>query len=343
MHVQNLTDLIYAGIKTTTNNKPRSHLGASTIGHPCERKLWMDFRWIMREDFNGRILRLFRRGQDEEAPLIKDLRAAGLKIDAVNPTTKKQFGFSDGFFAGSCDGIILSGVPEAPTKKHVFEAKTHSLKSYKDVEKNGVEKSKPMHYVQMQVYMGAFGIDRALYVAVCKDDDQIYTERVRYDASVFEWANTRAQRIIASDRMPEPLSADPSWHECKYCSAYAVCHKGSIAQDVHCRTCSNVTFQRDGKVHCAKWDCEVPDVDAQMAGCDGHILHPDLVPWAMVIDNGKVSWHVDTDCDVRNGEPDFDVFTSKEILANVNACISMREDKFAQDARMELGGRIVSA
>ena len=126
---------------------PRGHMGASLLGHPCERYLWLNFRWVMPEKFIGRILRLFRRGQNEEATIISDLRAIG--IDVRGAQTRVNF---DAFVSGSADGVALSGVPEAPTKPHVLEIKTHSLKSFNDVSKKGVEKSKFMHYIQMQVY-----------------------------------------------------------------------------------------------------------------------------------------------------------------------------------------------
>lgn len=339
MKIETLADKIYQGIKDANNDKPRSHLGASIIGHSCDRWLWFSFRWIAREDFDGRMLRLFRRGQDEELPLVADLRRIGMKISDIDQKTKRQFSFKDGFFAGSMDGIIHSGVPESPNKEHILEAKTHSKKSYDQLEKDGVEKSKPVHFAQMQVYMGAMSIDRALYVAVCKDDDRIYTERVRYDKDIFDALSSRAQRIIASDRMPEPLSTDGTWYECKYCAAYSICHQNKIPQEVHCRTCSNVTFLRTGKAHCQHWDAEIP-TDAQIQGCDHHIIHPDLVPFPMIVEDGKVSWKVG-EILVQNGEVARDVFSSAEILADAKACASMIGDAFAMDARMELGGRIV--
>jgi hypothetical protein len=59
------------------------------------------------------------------------------------------------------------------------------------LEKKGVKVSKPMHWAQMQVYMLGTKIERALYVAVCKDDDRIYTERVKYDRSRQELTRSR--------------------------------------------------------------------------------------------------------------------------------------------------------
>jgi hypothetical protein len=144
-------------------DRPRPHLGASMLGGVCERRIWLSFRWAVQPKFSGRILRLFRRGHQEEANIIKDLRAIGVMVKPVDTQDGVNFG---SHVSGSIDAIIDGGVPEAPTKRHIGEFKTHSLKSFNDVEAKGVEKSKPEHYAQMQVYMHGTGIDRALYVAV---------------------------------------------------------------------------------------------------------------------------------------------------------------------------------
>ena len=266
--------------------KPRPHLGGSMIGHKCDRWLWLSFRWAVVEQFPGRILRLFRRGHHEEKWIVEDLKAAGVEVIEVDQTTGRQFLIKDGHFGGSLDGVAVSGIPEAPDKPHVLEFKTHALKSFDDLCKKGVKESKPMHYAQMQVYMDGVDVDRALYLAVCKNDDRIYTERVKLVKSEAKALNDRAQRIIASDRMPEPLSADPTWYECKFCAAHSFCHGGEPSRQVNCRTCAHSTAERDGRWTCARWDADIPSVDAQRAGCDDHVPNPDLVPWKMIDGDG---------------------------------------------------------
>jgi len=32
---------------------PRSHLGASMLGHPCDRWLWLSFRWAVVDGVQG--------------------------------------------------------------------------------------------------------------------------------------------------------------------------------------------------------------------------------------------------------------------------------------------------
>ena len=122
---------------SSKKSKPRPHMGVSLLGHHCERWLWINFRWAVVEDFDGRILRLFRRGHSEEDTIIKDLRNIG--IDIRSSQRRVDFG---NHVSGSLDGVIESGVPEAPKSRHVAEFKTHSKKSFDDMVKNGVEKSK---------------------------------------------------------------------------------------------------------------------------------------------------------------------------------------------------------
>jgi hypothetical protein len=315
---------------------PRPHLGVSTLGHVCDRWLWLSFRWAVQPKFPGRILRLFRRGHQEETNIIADLRAIGVDVRKVSTQHRVDFG---SHVSGSLDGIIEKGVPEAPKAQHVAEFKTHSKKSFDDMVKHGVEKSKPEHFVQMQVYMHGTGIERALYFAICKDNDQIYTERVKYEKEIAEKYVRRGHYLALSERMPPPISEDPSWYQCKFCDAHKFCHESKTTEHANCRTCAHATPKSDSTWHCARWDDSIP-LDAQRTGCESHVLHPDLVPWqrkpgpdewkAIYVINGK---------DVANGQPGNGVYSSREILANPSECASPGE--LVAQLREEFNGRIV--
>lgn len=311
----------------------RYHLGCSLLGHPCDRYLWLSFRWAVIEKFNGRILRLFRRGQMEETTIVQDLRAIGMDIRATGGSQSRvDFG---SHVSGSMDGIIYIGVPEAPNKKHILECKTHSLKSFAKLTKEGVEKSNFTHYVQMQVYMLGSNIDRAIYYAICKDNDEIYTERVRLDKALAQKYVDRGHRITLSDRMPPPLSTDPTWYQCSYCPAKDFCHSSHTTKEVNCRTCSHSTAKENSTWHCARWDDAIPN-KAQLNGCDSHVLHPDLVPYQMLDSddgiNGK--WLI-AGKEIVNGEGGY---LSSEILANPK----MLGDKRVDEVRAVLGAKIVA-
>jgi predicted phage-related endonuclease len=314
----------------SADNIPREHLGCSQIGHPCERWLWLSFRWAVRPSFSGRTLRIFRRGNREERIIASDLENIGIDIRHTGASQKRiSFGPHVG---GSVDGIIERGVPGAESKRHIAEFKTTNAKNFAKLEKDGVQKAQPTHYAQMQLYMLGTGIDRALYVAVCKDDDRYYTERVSLDKAAAESLRDKALRIVASETMPAPISTDPSWYQCRFCDAHEFCHTTKLTKEVNCRTCAHSSVQEQW--HCNRWEDDIP-VGHQRKGCDSHVLHPDLVPWQFrQSDDEFDALYVIDGVLTLNGE---NGYLSKELVANASACAA----GLGQVFREEMGGRIV--
>lgn len=257
---------------------PRAHLGASVIGHPCERYLWLHFRWAGREAFSGRMLRLFEYGRQIEQRLVDELRDIGVEVHDVDPETGQQFRVSahGGHFGGSMDGAAL-GLAEASKTWHVLEFKSSSAKHFAALQANGVQQAKPQHHAQMQVYMGLTGMERAFYLVENKDTSELYQERVHFDPVEFERLMARALRVITAAEPPPRISADPAWFECKWCHFHGQCH-GQDAPAVNCRTCAHSTPELDGDV---RWSCAQHKRDLslghQMAGCDGHRYIPILL------------------------------------------------------------------
>lgn len=303
--------------------KRRGHLGASAIGAKCARQIWYGFRWAWNEKHQGRMLRLFKRGHDEEFSFVSYLREAGaevqdysqrlgyhektgnyvcidwevelppyekdhcidvsqseehIKLATAKGQGPKQWGFTDhdGHFSGSSDGRIRW--PDVlPEGWGLQEFKTHSEKSFvalagaleswrkhvTDPQKNpftgkGVLTSKPQHYQQMQVYMHQLGLKWALYVAVCKNTDDLYTEIIYYKEEVALYLIERAKGIIGVQKAPPKLTQDPSWFECKFCAFREICHYAKEPQ-VNCRSCSFATPVADGRWRCNKFDAILPE------------------------------------------------------------------------------------
>jgi len=297
-------------------DRPRPHLGASMLGHACDRWIWLSFRWAAREKFSGRMLRLFRRGHAEEATIIKDLALVGIDF------SKRQANVSFGsHVSGSADAIIESGISEAPQTRHIAEFKTHNKKSFDALEKEGVLKAKPEHWGQMQIYMAGTFIERALYVAVCKDDDRYYIEHVKFDKEAAEKLIARGKRLALSDEIPPPISVDPTWYQCRFCPAHAMCHEKQPTQHVNCRTCAHSTPKEDSTWKCERFDAEGIPFEYQLKGCDAHVLHPDMVPWDAKLgdpDEWSVTYTIN-DKPVVNGEGGF---ASTEIVVNPEGCAS---------------------
>jgi hypothetical protein len=273
-------DAIFAAYEADTSDGFRSHLGASLIGKECERALWYDFRWTTRAKFPGRVLRLFETGHLAEARLVQNLRRTGATVLEVDPETGRQFRVQahGGHFGGSLDGIAHN-LLEAPKTWHVLEFKTHSAKSFADLAAKHVRQSKPQHFAQMQIYMSLTGLTRALYVAVNKDNDDLYIERVELDTAVSARLLEKAQRVIFAATPLPRISEDPSWYQCRLCDHADVCH-GKQAAEINCRTCLHAT-PIDGGWHCARHNKSLTEVD-QRTACAHHLYLPPLVPGRQV-------------------------------------------------------------
>ena len=269
-------DAIYAAYEARRETGWREHLGASLIGHECERSLWLSFRWATKAAHAGRILRLFQTGQLEEARLVADLRAAGVQVLDKDPDTGRQWSVSAvrGHFGGSMDATAI-GVLEAPKTFHVCEFKTHSNKSFGELKKKGVAAAKPQHMAQMQVYMHLGNLTRALYLAVNKDTDELYAERVAYDPVAATRLLVKAERVINADRPPARISDDPGYFVCRMCDHRATCHEGALPAR-NCRTCLSSTPIDGGAWHCARFDKTLIRSE-QNAGCALHLYVPELV------------------------------------------------------------------
>lgn len=307
-----LIDAAHEAKRSSHKEVFRPHMGASTLGEKCDRKLWLGFRWAVRETFPGRILRVFRRGQNEEAQVVDDLRAIGCKVRSTGADqTRVDFG---SHVSGSIDGIITSGVPDAPKKAHVLEIKTHAKKSFEALEKEGVEKAHPKHFAQVQAYMLGTGIDRALYVAVCKDDDRLHVERFKLDKDRAEKLVERGKRIATQDEIPPPLSSDPSWYECKFCSAHDFCHGSRVTKEVNCRTCAHSTAEADGTWTCARHGGNAMPTDWMREAHECHALHEHLAPWPIAYDENGDAVHTIDGVEARG-------FATAEVIANPKACV----------------------
>lgn len=319
---------IFSALERTDDWRP--HLGASVIGHNCERFLWLSFRWATRAKIEGRVARLFRRGELEETQIVSDLANAGLLVRDRNPKTGGQFRVSahGGHFGGSLDALV-SNVPDVddPRETLVAEFKTMARKGFNDLSKNGCREAQPRHFAQMQAYMHlsfpnnpARQITRALYVVVCKDDDNIHTEIIEYDADFAQSLLDKADRIIFSDELPPRIADDPTWFECSWCPMKTVCHTAQLPEP-SCRSCIYVKPEQDGG---ARWSCQLKDADldydAQVEGCEHHAFNPALMTkWGELKNtsdaDGWIEYEMPDGRTFKNGFRGRDVFSSSELAA----------------------------
>lgn len=242
-------------------------LGASFLGEECIRKTWLSWRAYAKSEFEGRMLRLFGTGHWQEERIVADLRNAGFEVWERDAKTGEQIEFIDdsGHFIVKLDGII-KGVPESEKKPHVLEIKTHNKNSFSSLEKYGVQKAKPEHYVQVQAGMAYSNIDRGLYVAVCKDDEKFYVERIKPDAAVQAESTKKIIRLVSAKMRPAGISDDGQAFGCKYCDMKAVCTR-AVEPLRTCRSCVHA----DPSAMMGEWLCtrynSLLTKEAQISAC----------------------------------------------------------------------------
>jgi hypothetical protein len=264
---QQIIRRIYAAIEKEKVNPDLylGRLGSSFIGEECVRQIWLDWRGFARGQFDGRMLRLFETGHLQEARIVDDLRRAGLAIWDKH-TDGRQYEFIDetGHLITKVDGVARD-VPESD-KPHVLEIKTHNKNSFASLVKKGVQEAKPSHYAQMQISMRLGGFTLALYVAVCKDDEQFYIECVKEDVSLQDKLIKKVDTLVSARLRPAGISDDGTSFGCKFCDMKSVCVK-EVEPLRHCRTCSMCVPGAEGK-----WVCELNrhtlTFDEQRAGCE---------------------------------------------------------------------------
>lgn len=215
------------------------------------------------------MLRLFQTGHLQEERIQDDLKNAGFQV-WTHQEDGNQFTYTDetGHFVCKLDGVI-KGVIGAEKTPHDLEIKTHSLKSYDEVKKKGVEKAKPVHFYQMQAGMLYSKLSRALYVALCKNDEDYHIERIRPDSAVREEIQHKIRTLVNATIPPQGVSPDGDAYDCRWCDMKEVC-TGQKKPIKTCRSCQYATvILKDGK-----WGCmlskEVLSLDQQREACKAY-------------------------------------------------------------------------
>ncbi|WP_394227071.1 hypothetical protein [Paracoccus marcusii] len=215
---------------------PRTYLGASRLGHACERALQFEFAGAPKDesaDFGGQTLRIFEIGHQLEDLAIRWLRAAGLDLYTRkgNRPDGEQFGFSvaGGRIRGHVDGII-AGAPAALGLRTpaLWECKTMNAKNWRACVKEGVAVSKPVYAAQIAIYQAYMepsvpGISSApaLFTAINKDTAELHHEQVPFDADLAQRMSDRAVRILqatdAGELLPR-IAISRDFFECRFCA-----------------------------------------------------------------------------------------------------------------------------
>ncbi|AOZ70653.1 hypothetical protein LPB142_16030 [Rhodobacter xanthinilyticus] len=220
---------------------PRTYLGASRLGHACERALQFEFAGAPKDegaDFGGQTLRIFEIGHQLEDLAIRWLRAAGIDLYTRkgNRPDGEQFGFSvaGGRIRGHVDGIIAAApAPLGIGVPALWECKTMNAKNWRACVKDGVAVAKPVYAAQIALYQAYMegtvpGISAhpALFTAINKDTAELHHELVPFDAGLAQRMSDRGVRILqatdAGELLPR-IATNRDFFECRFCPWAARC------------------------------------------------------------------------------------------------------------------------
>lgn len=203
--------------KRIDSKESRSYMGASGLGEPCDRKLWCSYK-LPKKLHKPRTQRIFDLGNMLEDYLVSLIRDAGITIH-THDEDNEQFGFEDGIIAGHIDGVLEDGTPV------LIEFKSYNSTRFAALKKGGVKENDPKYYTQIQVYMNKMELESCKFLAICKNDCELYEEDVAYDPIEANWAINRGHDIGAMEEWPERKYNHVSHFQCKFCDWQKECWK----------------------------------------------------------------------------------------------------------------------
>lgn len=256
------TDITDLRAKKAREEEKKSLLVSPAIlGHPCDRFIWLAYRWACWLPISGQTERRKDSEGKEFKGVLKDLEALGLTIKNTDK------------------GLIATGVPEAPATEHLLMFELLSDASFQVLHSKGLKEALPMSYTTLQCQLHGVA-DRALYIAENGNTSELVAYRVRLDEGFASRQEERICEIISSPKIPQKISESDEEKVCKECDYYTFCHFWK-RPEVHCRTCSHFYAERNGVGRCSLFDkMEIP-YETQIKGCDCHIMRPDLVDWEL--------------------------------------------------------------
>ncbi len=214
---------------------PRTYLGGSRLGQPCERALQFEFAGAPKDegsDFDGQTLRIFVIGHALEDLAIRWLRGAGFDLYTRkgNRPEGEQFGFliAGGRVRGHVDGIIAAAPDQLGLAvPALWECKTMNARNWRETVAKGVVIAKPVYAAQIALYQAYMegsvpGIcsNPALFTAINKDTAELHHELVAFDAGLAQRMSDRAVRILqatdAGELLPR-IATTRDFHECRMC------------------------------------------------------------------------------------------------------------------------------
>ena len=241
------------------NDERRRYIGASGIGIECRAYQSLSLRGFPSTTPDAKLTRIFRDGHRIEDMVVSDLVESGLKVEAVNPATGKQWRFTanDGHHIANLDGFVT--VPGSPTM--TLEIKSMNKDNFSKFSTHGIAKSHPKYYAQVQdgmmlCEMNGVNVESCLFVAYCKDNGTYEVEVVERDD---KFIRDKVIPLVAAvmDGDAKRMSKYENAYDCKGCFKRDACWHPTQEMATSCSQCQHSRPHLNGK-----WKCDISQQEA---------------------------------------------------------------------------------
>jgi hypothetical protein len=256
-HAANIIAAIDSAYRNETPQEPRSYIGASIIGNPCDAMIAFQMRGFPDSQVEPKLKRIFKMGHTIEDIVVRDLKKAGYFVQEIDGLTGKQYAYDayGGHVVCHTDGQIELDRGEPS----ILEVKSMNDSSFNKFKKNGVKAAHPRYFAQLQMMMGMSGIQTSLFIA--QNKKEYHAELVGFDP--FEWGYIEARIGGILSGSAQKLARDPEDWRCRGCFKADACW-GDARPKPLCRNCVHSLPREEGG-----WWCGLKERKADQP-CDKH-------------------------------------------------------------------------
>jgi hypothetical protein len=165
-----LIEAIDTHLKARSGDKRAIHcFHPSSLHRPAEELFKMYYEGDSNKAFPARVMRIFDNGHDVHERLQRYLSKTGILLQAEVPIQNDEYQIT-----GHTDGIIeIKGIKGILEIKSINSSGFYSLYSPKED-----------HLIQVNVYMFCTGIERAVLLYECKDNQELKEFYLKLDADI---------------------------------------------------------------------------------------------------------------------------------------------------------------
>jgi|GEM_PF-2069525 len=278
----------------------RGYLGGSSLGKPCPRELWLQWRWCLPPLEGARLARIFALGHQLEDNIAEFIR----KAPNVKLRTHERSEQIGGSFFGGHLSYHIDGLLDCADGTFLWECKSANSKRFNRLNKLGTQareegKTKNLAYddwdevygAQVHFYGGAMNEQypeeelKGAYVTVYdKNTSAIYSEQMDFDPIIYNQLKDKAWWLLNLKAPPQGAYSKSAYQVKNFMSDE---ERGIYLGEYTplnpvCRTCKFSRPNLTDRKNRGQWGCtrtkKIIDYKQQLAGCLDHQWIPELVP-----------------------------------------------------------------